>query len=138
MQYLKTGSPIPNWRELRLTPVCLLDTQALNLRFSLPFMHFRCAGDGGLKACDLPARKRVQMTLALIGPLSRASSWHGASSRAAKRDLSARPAPGIFLAYASNWPIHAIPMADHLVSKSPHSDPLACNLHSNWIPPHPY
>jgi len=36
-------------------------------------------GGGGLKACDWPARERVQMTLALIGFLSRASSWHRAS-----------------------------------------------------------
>ena len=79
MQYLKTGSPIPNWRELRLTPVCLLPS--VGTAFLAFFYALFVRGDEVSKPV-IGQLERVQMTLTLIGSCGHALlRWHGASSR---------------------------------------------------------
>ena len=114
----KTGSPLSKWRELSLTSVCLLDTQALDLRSSLSFMCFWWGGVEVSKACHWPVQEMVQATLSLIGPLN-AHSCAGTlpAAGAAKCDLNS---------YSWNFPAVCINMAYTCKSMADH---LVANLH---------
>ena len=78
------------------------------------------------------------MTLALIGPLPRfLLAQCQQQGQPAVASTAAQRLHGNFLASAPVWPIHAIPMTDHLAPKSPHPDPPTCNLSPKWTHKHP-